>query len=154
MSSCQAMKTRNISEQRRTLGALLRLPYEALQLEVYGSLAARGYPDIREAHSSVFRTISPDGSRVTTLAERARMTKQSMAYLVESLAGMGYVTIAPAPDDRRAKLVCLTSKGRAVWEALVELSAASEARFAARLGAAKMATLRVLLGELVDQLTE
>ncbi|MBN8874980.1 MAG: winged helix DNA-binding protein [Rhodospirillales bacterium] len=142
------MTGRNIAEERGTLGALLRLPYGHLQRVVYGGLAARGFPDIREAHSAVFRTITPQGARVSDMAERAGMTKQSMAYLVEALAGAGYVTVTADPDDRRAKRVRLTARGEAVWEALIALSAAAEARLAARIGAAKMASLRALLGEL------
>lgn len=142
------MTGRNISEQRGTLGALLRLPYGHLQKIVYGGLAARGFPDVREAHSAVFRTVTPQGAHVSEMAERAGMTKQSMAYLVDALAAAGYVTVAPDPDDRRAKRVRLTARGEAVWEALLALSAAAEAELAARIGVAKMATLRSLLQEL------
>ena len=39
---------------------------------------------------------------MSELAERAHLTKQSMAYLVEALAQSGYVTIAPDPEDGRA----------------------------------------------------
>src|ERR1700754_5232266 len=103
-----------ISEARVTLGSLLRRPYEILQVRVYAGLAERGFPDIRPAHSSVFRYIKPDGSRVSDLAELADMTKQRMGYLAANLSDMGYVTIAPDPSDARAKLVTLTEKGRAV----------------------------------------
>ena len=142
------MKTGNISERRRTLGALLRLPYEALARQVYGGLAARGFADIRIAHSSVFRYIDADGSRLTELAERAGMAKQSMAYLVESLSAGGYLTSVPDPRDGRAKLVRLTPRGHAVWETLIALSAEAEAALAARLGAEKLRRLRALLEEL------
>ena len=51
-------------------GALLRLPYEALQARVYGGLAARGFHEIRPTDSSVFRHIAASGSRLTDLAAR------------------------------------------------------------------------------------
>jgi DNA-binding MarR family transcriptional regulator len=143
---------RNIAEHHRTLGALLRLPYEVLARRVYGGLAERGFPDIRIAHSAVFRHITPRGSRVTELAERAQMAKQSMAYLVESLTEAGYLTSVPDPADGRARLVRLTARGRRVWDALIALSAEAEAEFAQRLGAAKVARLRKLLEELAKQI--
>jgi DNA-binding MarR family transcriptional regulator len=146
--STAGMTDQNIAEANRTLGWLLRLPYEALLDEVYGGLAERGFPDIRPAHSAVFRHIQPSGSRITDLAERARMTKQSMAYLVESLAAGGYVATAPDPADGRARLVRLTARGRRVWDALIALSSASEARMAERIGPRRMAELRALLEQL------
>ena len=142
------MSNRNITETRQTLGSLLRGPYEALQARVYGGLADRGFGDIRPAHSSVFRTITAEGSRVSDLAERAQMTKQSMAYLVEGLAHGGYLAIAPDPDDRRAKRVRLTEKGLAVWEALIALSAEAEAEMGRAIGRTEMKELRTLLTKL------
>ncbi len=147
------MNNTTISEARLTLGALLRKPYEALQIKVYAGLAARGFGDIRPAHSSVFRYIKPYGSRVSDLAELAEMTKQSMAYLAGNLADLGYVTIAPDPSDARAKLVTLTARGQQVWEALVDLSFDMEAQYAACIGPEKMAQLRVILTELSVSMT-
>ncbi|WP_149539970.1 MarR family winged helix-turn-helix transcriptional regulator [Siccirubricoccus phaeus] len=144
------MSERNITADRRTLGFLLRQPYERLQREVYGGLAARGFPDIRPAHSAVFRHIAARGSRLTALAEQAGMTKQSMAYLVEGLAEGGYVATAPDPQDGRARLVKLTARGRRVWDALIALSAEAEARIAARVGPARLAELRAILEELAE----
>ena len=142
----------NITEQRRTLGHLLRQPYEALQARVYGGLAARGFPDIRPAHSAVFRHIAPSGSRLTDLAQRAGMTKQSMAYLVESLQEAGYLGVVPDPSDGRARLVRLTARGRRVWDALVALSAETEAELAATLGPERHAEFRALLEAVNDAL--
>ena len=101
-------------DQQRTLGSLLRLPYQELQDAVYGALASHGFADLRTAHSAVFRHLDPDGTRLTTLAERAGMTKQSMAYLVDALTESGYLTTAADPHDGRAVLVRPTEAGRAV----------------------------------------
>jgi DNA-binding MarR family transcriptional regulator len=148
------MEAKPVTERRQTLGALLRLPYEALQREVYGGLAARGFPGIRPAHSAVFRHIAPAGSRLTTLAERAGMTKQSMAYLVEGLEAGGHVRTAPDPTDGRARLVRLTAQGERVLEALIALSAEAEARVAEHIGAKRAGKLRRALEEWVAALEE
>lgn len=148
------MTNTTISEARITLGSLLRRPYETLQVKVYAGLAARGFGDIRPAHSSVFRYIKPGGSRVSDLAELAEMTKQSMAYLAGNLTDLGYVTIVPDPTDARAKLVILTDRGRQVWETLVELSFDMEAQYAARIGTEKMVRLRAILTELAASMTD
>ncbi len=146
------MEDKTISEARDTLGSLLRLSYEMLQARVYGRLAELGYDDIRPAHSSVFRYIKPGGSRVSDLAERAQMTKQSMAYLVASLQELGYVVIGPDPDDGRAKQVILTDRGHAVWDSLVLLSAEAEKRGVERIGKVDIEHLRVTLRALAEAL--
>ncbi len=139
---------RNVTEARATIGALLRLPYESLAEWLYGELAAAGHPGVRRAHSAVFRHIAPGGSRLTDLAERAGMAKQSMAYLVDGLIAAGYLATAPDPSDGRARLVRLTESGREVQETLIRLSAAAEAECAQAMGAAEYARLRELLGRL------
>lgn len=145
---------KNVTEEARTLGALLRLPYLALQTRVYGRLADMGFADVRAAHSSVFRHILPDGSRVTDMAEAAQITKQSMAYLVDYLHERGYVEFCPDPDDGRAKLVRLTERGRDFQQAAVRLSAEVESEMGARMADGEMAELRRLLERLVEACRE
>lgn len=154
MSICQGfvMSDKSFSESEQTLGFLLRSLYNELQVRVYGALAANGFPDIRAAHSVVFRHIEQSGSRVSDLAEKARMTKQSMAYLVDALTDGGYVTIKPDPTDGRAKTVSLTPRGRRVAQTLVGLSREVEADFARLVGRSRMAMLRKLLSELTAAL--
>lgn len=134
-------------DQAGTLGALLRAPYRRLQARLYRELGAK-FPGIRAAHSSVFRHIPPEGSRLVDLAEHAELTKQSMAYLVNHLVKHGYARMVDHPDDRRAVLVQLTAKGRAVIDTALALSSRLEKEAAAQMGAEKVATLRALLREL------
>lgn len=142
----------NISDQQRTLGALLRRPYELLQTTVYDALAGHGHPNIRAAHSAVLRHIDDQGSRMTVLAERAGMTKQSMSYLVESLQGLGYVTTTDDPDDRRANRITLTATGRQLHRLLVKLSAEYERQLTERVGPEVMNQLRSSLTVLYEAL--
>ena len=60
------------------LGVLLRQPLRALLTEIHEGMALAGYPDLRPAHSAVFMNLDSKGTRITDLAERAQMTKQSM----------------------------------------------------------------------------
>jgi DNA-binding MarR family transcriptional regulator len=152
LSDYRQAKTMNssansIPDQAGTLGALLRVPYRRLQVRLYGELAAR-FPEIRAAHSAVFRHIAPEGSRLVDLAEQAELTKQSMAYLVNYLEKHGYLRLAAHPRDGRSVLVTLTPRGRAAIAAALEVSRRLEREAAARLGAEKLATLRRLLVEL------
>ena len=63
------------------LAQLFHLAYDRLRTRIYGQARDAGFADLRPAHSSLLRNIDPAGSRVVDLAERAGMTKQSMARL-------------------------------------------------------------------------
>jgi DNA-binding MarR family transcriptional regulator len=102
----------------------------------------------------VFRYISPDGSRLTELAEYAQITKQSMTYLIDYLHQHGYVEMVSDPTDRRAKLVRLTPKGNKVQQTAIQISRQVEAEWATQLGGRKMAQLRRLLEELSEVLSK
>ena len=113
----------------------------------FDKLAQAGFDDVRIAHGAVLRYIARDGSRITELADRARMTKQSMAELVEYLRARGYVELVPDPSDGRAKLVRLTPRGWKVHATLVASSGVFERKCAQALGEQKWRQLRSLLEE-------
>lgn len=140
-------------EQARTLGALLRLPYQQLSKRLYAEMAGSGFGEIRPSHSVVFRHLSPEGSRLTDLAEMAGLTKQSMAYLVEYLAQHDYVTVGPDPVDRRAKRVLLTQRGQIFMNALLAATARMEEALGKKIGRTKLQNLRTALADLDDAIT-
>ncbi len=80
--------------------------------ELYDRVEAAGLKDIRPGHGCVFSNIQPDGSRLTELAERACMTKQTVGEVASDLEGLGYVERVPDPADGRAKIIRLTERGR------------------------------------------
>jgi DNA-binding MarR family transcriptional regulator len=79
---------------------------------------------------------------VSVLAERAQMTKQSMAELVRHLEAHGYVERVPDPHDRRAKLVQVTDRGSAVFAIVREFVIEMEEWLNADLGRSRMSRLR------------
>ena len=105
------------SGQRQELGILLFVANRALEQRAYDAVVAAGISDITPAQARVAARIGPDGSRVTDLAEQARVTKQSAAFLVEQLEAAGYVERVPDPTDGRARLVRLTPRARRVVRA-------------------------------------
>src|SRR3954453_6041505 len=105
-----------MSDTKHTRGhpplmGLLDAATEAYLAEFRGELEKAGYEDIRHTHGCVFRFVREDGMRLTELATLAGITKQSAGELVDELAESGYVERIPDPDDRRAKLICLTERG-------------------------------------------
>jgi len=134
--------------ERPNVGILLRDPYQEVVRRVSEGLAAAGFDDIRPAHTAVFQHIEAGGSRLTDLAERAQITKQSMGYLVDHLERCGYLERRPDPTDRRAALICLTERGWEQVRAALAIIAALEAEWEIALGAERMEHLRDMLGEL------
>jgi DNA-binding MarR family transcriptional regulator len=130
------------------LGVLLREPYRVANDRLHARFAERGHPDIRTPHGNVFAFLDDRGTRVSVLAERAQVTKQSMAELVAHLERHGYIERVPDPDDRRAKLVRATRRGNQLYAIAREFVAETEAEWTRRLGKAKMRDLRKLLEEL------
>jgi DNA-binding MarR family transcriptional regulator len=136
------------SRAERNLGVLLREPFRLGSEQLHRRIAERGHPEVRAPHGDVFQFLDKDGTRVSELARRAQITKQSMAELVEHLERHGYVERIPDPSDRRAKLVRATSRGSEVYRIAREVVAEIEREWTARLGAPKMRQLRALLQEL------
>jgi DNA-binding MarR family transcriptional regulator len=121
---------------------------EAFFSEFRSELEQSEFGDIRPTHGCVFRHVQGDGLRLTDIAERAKLTKQSVGEIVDDLVARGYAQRIPDPEDRRAKLVCLTERGEAAQAHGRRLFAKVEERWAERYGAERVAGLRELLEEL------
>jgi DNA-binding MarR family transcriptional regulator len=134
-----------------TLLSLLDAATEAVLAEFRKELEEAGYADIRPTHGCVFRFVRDDGMRLTELARLAGMTKQSVGELVDDLVGLGYVERIPDPEDRRAKLICLTDRGVEAQRVGFGLLGELEDRWAERFGAARVKQLRELLEEAVSE---
>lgn len=97
----------------KPLIAVVEYARRALTDDMVNEGRARGFPELRLAYDALFATLSkPEGERSSELAARARITKQAMGEVVRELADLGIVEMTPDPEDRRAKLVTYTKKGR------------------------------------------
>jgi DNA-binding MarR family transcriptional regulator len=138
----RSMPEREDSWYATNTAVLLREAFVALNGLVIPRLVERGYPDVRPAHNAVFQYLDAAGTTVSTLAERAEMTKQAMGELVAYLEERGYVDRVPDPSDRRAKLVRPTTKGREVYAVVRELIPELEQRLVEAVGATRVRQLR------------
>src|SRR6478736_6103263 len=134
--------------ERPNIGILLRDLLQDVVQRVSAGLSDAGFADIRPAHTAVFQHIDADGSRLTDLAERAQITKQSMGYLVDYLEERGYLQRRPDPTDRRVALICLTDRGWDQIRAALSIISAIEDDWTRRIGERRMRELRDSLSEL------
>jgi DNA-binding MarR family transcriptional regulator len=124
---------------------LLSVAFDDFCEQLEQRLADTPYSDIRISHGCVFGNIDPDGTRLTELAERARMTKQSVGEVTSDLEQRGYVERVPDPSDGRAKIIRLTERGRAAQALGIGLIDEIEQEWAERFGADHVAALREAL---------
>ena len=125
----------------RLLVAASRL-FEENLLEIINS---RGFPELRLTHLAVPRNMDIDGTRITDIARRAGMTKQSMSELVYMFERMKLVKRVPDPDDRRAKKIIFTARGRSLMAAIRDAVALAEEDLSRRIGKRAFIQLRVAL---------
>lgn len=111
---------------------------------------AQGFPDIRISHLSVPRNLDVNGTRITELARRAAMTKQSMSDLVNQCETMGLVTRCPDPSDHRAKVIVFTPKGRQLLKVIASAIRKTERDIRDRIGDALFEALRAALLQYLD----
>ena len=97
------------------------------------NLAARD--QVSAAHVHITRHLSLAGDRLTDLAQRAGMSKQAMADLVDQCVAWGLVTRESDPRDARARIVRFTPTGLAWLQAFRDAVAQAETEFRAEVGA-------------------
>ncbi len=127
------------------IGAMLRVPAQAIHRRILRDLNAAGFKGLTQPHIAVFRFPGPDGVRPGVLAERAGMSKQAMNRLLGSLEDLGYLIRSDAPDEGRARIVRFTKRGHAAWAKALEVLLEIEHEWRAELGQKDFAQLKELL---------
>lgn len=126
---------RAVEHDEIMIGALVSILSLELRQRVAAALAAEEvFDDYRPTHQAVFQWLGPDGDRVSDLAQRAGMTRQSMAELVDYLEAHGYVERVPDPSDGRAVLVRRTDRGWMVNRVARRVVEETQAEWARTLG--------------------
>lgn len=118
--------------------------------EIFDAVATAGYDDFTPAMARVAARIGEQGSRVTDLAEQARITKQSASALVDQLERAGYVQRVADPADARARLVVLAERGREVQRVARRQERAIERAWTRHLGTERMRVLNEALLDLCE----
>ncbi len=129
---------------------LLEHAIHRIRAELY-ALSDASYPGLRTRHYRLLSMVPPDGERPSRMAATSGLTKQALAQALTPLEDGGYVEVVPDPTDRRARLVRLTARGRAVNETVRGHLAGVEAEWASRVGEERYAVARAVLADLVPR---
>lgn len=114
------MKT-NATKSRRTApdawrlgnaGRVLGNAVTRFESRVLELMAAAGHADTRLSHVNLTRHLDLEGTRITELARRARMTNAAMTELIDQCEALGLVVRETDPNDKRARTVQFTDAGR------------------------------------------
>jgi len=127
------------------IGALLRLPAQAIHRRIVAELNGAGFRDLRLPHMAVLQYPGPDGCRPGELAERAGMSKQAMNRLLQSLERLGYIRRRDSQESGRARIVHFTRRGSAAWARIHEVLIQIETEWRATLGERDFERLKRLL---------
>ena len=145
MSRPPSLASAPVKTRDMLIGALLRVPAQAIQRWIITELNAAGFEELRVPHMAVLQFPGPDGVRPGLLAERAGISKQAMNQLLRSLEGLGYLVRSDAPDEGRARVVRLTTRGRAAYAKIHDILRDIEREWSTVLGPRRFAALKTLL---------
>ena len=127
------------------IGALLRVPAQAIHRRLVSELNASGFHELRLPHMAVLQFPGPDGIRPGVLAERAGISKQAMNQLLGSLEDYGYVVRSDDPNEGRARIIRFTKRGHAAYAKIHDILRDIEREWAAELGSKRFTQLKELL---------
>ena len=136
---------------------LMFIAQRSAEGRIYEAVRAAGFTDFTVAQGRLAAGIDPQGTRLSVLAERAQVAKQTATALVDHLERSGYVERLPDPADGRARLVRLTRRGMQVIPVARAEERVIEQEWTQHLGARRMRQLRealVLLREITDPYLE
>ena len=129
------------------LATLMFVSYRAMDERVVATMRAAGY-DVTPAQARLAQRIDDGGSRLTDLAERAQVTKQTASLLVAALEQQGLVERVADPADGRARLIRFTERGRAASQEAMRVVMGVEQEWAEHLGPQLTGQLRAALTKL------
>jgi DNA-binding MarR family transcriptional regulator len=142
-------------EEQKALsaGQLLVKCARLLNEEALTRVRARaGAPRLRPSHMALLPHLDLEGTRLTDLAARMGVTKQAVGQLVEEMEKMGVLTRTTDTEDRRAKRVRFSTRGKRGTLQGAGVLGEIEQELANTLGQKPMNSLQAILGDLLPVL--
>ncbi len=129
---------------------LMFIAARAASDRIFRAMHHAGFDDVTIAQARLMMGVDPEGTRLSVLAARGQVAKQTATALVDKLERAGYVERVPDPSDGRAKLVKMTPRAQAALPLARAEEDRIEAEWRAHLGTRRMDHLREALTALRD----
>ena len=126
------------------IGALVRMPANAVVARILADLHEVDYTGLVPAHLAVLSTGTRRTAVASELAAEAGMTKQAMNYLLGQMQQLGYLTPATTTRRTSASSASPHQRGHAAARAIRKASPGIEDHLEKQLGPAEFARLREL----------
>jgi MarR family transcriptional regulator, lower aerobic nicotinate degradation pathway regulator len=98
---------------RENVGYLLAKASQRWNELLYERFRREGFKEVRPSYGSIILPLfEEDGLRMGELAERARLSKQTMTTMIRLVERDGLVRRQRDPEDRRAFRIYLTARAR------------------------------------------
>jgi DNA-binding MarR family transcriptional regulator len=130
------------------IGALIRIPVEAIYERIIRGCHDAGFDDFVRAHMAVFRYPGPQGKRPSEIAAETGMSRQAVNYLLGQLEELGYLIRSGHPDDARSRRIDLTDRGERLRRHIRTVVSSLEHDLEEEMGVRELAQLRRLLQRL------
>jgi DNA-binding MarR family transcriptional regulator len=140
-----------VPADRSDIGYLLAVATRRWNEILERRFAEAGYPEIRASYGALLIPLFEEsGLRMSELARRARLSKQTVTTMARLLERDGLVSRRPDPDDARATRLFLTPRAESFQPVAESVLADLDRRVAKTLGKETATQLKVALAELVD----
>lgn len=131
---------------RDDLGFLLAKAMQRWNELLVERFAGAGYGDIRPSYGSALLPLfEEDGLRMGELAQRSRLSKQTMTEMIRRLERDGLIERRPDPNDGRASQIFLTARSRSFEPVAASVLQELDRRVRAELGSDAVDQLKAAL---------
>lgn len=97
--------------QGQSLGVPLLTLVQDYESRIIAAYKIAGFDNVLRSHGAVLRYLGMEGARISDIALRAGITKQTVGRIVRDLERLGYITVVQSAADRRARLVRFSPRG-------------------------------------------
>ena len=126
----------------QTVPALVQLLARSGAERLRADFAGQGMAGLRPLHALLLIPLLGGGRHASDLAGTLGVSRQAIAQVVTRLEQDDYVKRVSDPGDARAKLICLTPRGRAALRTMRASASTVEDEWRRRLGAEQLASFR------------
>jgi DNA-binding MarR family transcriptional regulator len=138
-----------IKMRQEHIGRLLQRASRQYSDQALAKLDSYGHGGLSLFHTTLISHLDIEGTQISTLAERAGMSKQAMGQIAKELEERDYILRVPDPIDKRAVLLKFTETGYAFLQDAYQVKVEIETEYSEILGEENMKTLKSLLENLL-----